>query len=389
MNVTAMDEKELYINFDEYIRQGEPEKRERADAWRVAIGLQAVDGLKTSEYLQETARRNIEGEITIDEARELVKQYYIKKTTHDEGDEDREEADRVSSNISKLLQTDAFTYSVAGLAAIHRAIFEGVFKHAGRFRDYDISKKEWVLRGESVLYGRWQDLRMAVEYDLEQERQFNYTVLNKDQMVEHLAKFVAGLWQIHPFGEGNTRTAAIFTIKYLRSQGFSVNNDLFERHSWYFRNALVRANYRNLKKGINYEPIFLVRFFRNLLLGENNTLRNRYMMIDAPEDWKMSEGEQAPHKYPTSTPQVQDKLNTDNPNIISLVQVIGEQELSVKEIMEGLGLKDRKNVLNLYLNPAIKNGYVRLLYPDSPRHPRQKYLLTVKGLALFNEIPNA
>ena len=381
-----MDEKELYINFDEYIRQGEPQKRERADAWRVAIGLQAVDGLKTSEYLQETARRNIEGEITIDEARELVKQYYIKKTTHDDGDEDREEADRVSSNISKLLQTDAFTYSVAGLAAIHRAIFEGVFKHAGRFRDYDISKKEWVLRGDSVLYGRWQDLRMAVEYDLEQERQFNYTTLSKDQMVEHLAKFVAGLWQIHPFGEGNTRTTAVFTIKYLRSQGFSVNNDLFERHSWYFRNALVRANYRNLKKGISYEPIFLVRFFRNLLLGENNALKNRYMMIDAPEDWKMPESEQAPRKYPTSTPQVQDKLNSDNPNIVSLVQVIGGQELSVKEIMEGLNLKDRKNVLNLYLNPAIKDGYVRLLYPDSPRHPRQKYLLTVKGLALFNEI---
>ena len=381
-----MSDKELYINFDEYIRQGEPQKRERADAWRVAIGLQAVDGLKTSEYLQETARRNIEGEITIDEARELIKQYYIKKSTHDEGDEDREEADRVSSNISKLLQTDAFTYSVAGLTAIHRAIFEGVFKHAGRFRDYDISKKEWVLRGDSVLYGRWQDLRMAVEYDLEQERQFNYTALNKDQMVEHLAKFVAGLWQIHPFGEGNTRTTAIFTIKYLRSQGFSVNNDLFERHSWYFRNALVRANYRNLKKGINYEPIFLVRFFRNLLLSENNTLKNRYMMIDAPEDWKMPESAPAPHKYPTSTPQVQDKLNTDNPNIISLVQVIGGHELSVKEIMEGLNLKDRKNVLNLYLNPAIKDGYVRLLYPDSPRHPRQKYLLTVKGLALYNEI---
>ena len=378
-----MDEKELYINFDEYIRQGEPQKRERADAWRVAIGLQAVDGLKTSEYLQETARRNIEGEITIDEARELIKQYYIKKSTHDEGDEDREEADRVSSNISKLLQTDAFTYSVAGLSAIHRAIFEGVFKHAGRFRDYDISKKEWVLQGDSVLYGRWQDLRMAIEYDLEQERQFNYTALSKDQMVEHLAKFVAGLWQIHPFGEGNTRTTAIFTIKYLRSQGFSVNNDLFERHSWYFRNALVRANYRNLKKGINYEPLFLLRFFRNLLLGENNTLKNRYMMIDAPEDWKMPKSAPAPHKYPTSTLQVPDKINTDNPYIISLVQVIGEQELSVKEIMEGLDLKDRKNVLNLYLNPAIKDGYVRLLYPDSPRHPRQKYLLTVKGFVLY------
>ena len=384
--VCKMDEKELYINFDEYIRQGEPEKRERAEAWRVAIGLQAVDGLKTSEYLQETARRNIEGEITIDEARELVKQYYVKKTAHDEGDEDREEADRVSSNISKLLQTDAFTYSVAGLSAIHRAIFEGVFKHAGRFRDYDISKKEWVLRGDSVLYGRWQDLRMAIEYDLEQERQFDYTPLDKDQMVEHLAKFVAGLWQIHPFGEGNTRTTAIFAIKYLRSQGFSVDNDLFERHSWYFRNALVRASYRNLQKGINYEPLFLVRFFRNLLLGENNTLKNRYMMIDGPEEWKMPESEQVQDKRRTSTGQVQDKLHTDNPNIVKLVQIIGEQELSVKEMMDGVGLKGRDNFLNLYLNPAVADGYIRLLFPQSPRHPRQKYLLTVKGLALYNDI---
>ena len=382
-----MDKKELYINFDEYIRQGEPEKRERAEAWRVAIGLQAVDGLKTSEYLQETARRSIEGEITIDEARELVKQYYVKKTVHDEGDEDKEEADRVSSNISKLLQTDAFTYSVAGLSAIHRAIFEGVFKHAGRFRDYDISKKEWVLRGDSVLYGRWQDLRMAIEYDLEQERQFDYTPLDKDQMVEHLAKFVAGLWQIHPFGEGNTRTTAIFAIKYLRSQGFSVNNDLFERHSWYFRNALVRANYRNLQKGINYEPLFLVRFFRNLLLGENNTLKNRYMMIDGPEEWKMPESEQVQDKRRTSTGQVQDKLHTDNnPNIVKLVQIIGEQELSVKEMMDGVGLKGRDNFLNLYLNPAVADGYIRLLFPQSPRHPRQKSLLTVKGLALYNDI---
>ena len=382
-----MDEKELYINFDEYIRQDEPQKRNRAEAWRVAIGLQAVDGLKTSEYLQETARKNIEGEITIDEAREMVKQYYIKKTAHDKGDEDKEEADLVSGNISKLLQTDAFTYSVAGFSAIHRAIFEGVFKHAGHFRDYDISKREWVLRGDSVLYGRWQDLRMTIEYDLEQERQFKYAGLDKEKIIEHLSKFVAGIWQIHPFGEGNTRTTAVFTIKYLRYLGFSVNNDLFERHSWYFRNALVRANYRNVVKGIEQEPIFLIRFFRNLLLGENNTLKNRYMMIDGPEEWQMPESEHAPYKHPTSTPQVQDKLHTDVPNIRMLVNVVGEQELSVKEIMEGLGLKDRKNVLNLYLNPALAAGYLRLLYPQSPRHPRQKYLLTVKGLALYNDIP--
>ena len=378
--------KQLYLDFDEYIRQGEPEKKDRAEAWRVAIGLQAVDGLKTSEYLQETARRNIEGEITIDEARELVKEYYIKKTAHDNDDEDKEEADLVSGNISKLMQTDAFTYSVAGFAAIHRAIFEGVFKHAGRFRDYDISKKEWVLRNDSVLYGRWQDLRMTVEYDLEQERQFDYTALSKDQMIEHLAKFVAGLWQIHPFGEGNTRTTAIFTIKYLRSLGFSVNNDMFEHYSWYFRNALVRANYRNVQKGINAEPIFLVRFFRNLLLGETNELKNRYMIINPPEEWKDTES--TPTSTPTRTPtsSAHDMLQTENPLIRNLVRVIGNNQCSIKDMLEGVGLKDRKNFLEYHLVPAISEGYVCLLYPDKPRHPRQKYLLTVKGQMLYQEL---
>lgn len=378
--------KQLYLDFDEYIRQGEPEKKDRAEAWRVAIGLQAVDGLKTSEYLQKTARRNIEGEITIDEARELVKEYYIKKTAHDNDDEDKEEADLVSGNISKLMQTDAFTYSVAGFAAIHRAIFEGVFKHAGRFRDYDISKKEWVLRNDSVLYGRWQDLRMTVEYDLEQERQFDYTALSKDQMIEHLARFVAGLWQIHPFGEGNTRTTAIFTIKYLRSLGFSVNNDMFEHYSWYFRNALVRANYRNVQKGINAEPIFLIRFFRNLLLGETNELKNRYMIINPPEEWKDTES--TPTSTPTSTPpsSAHDMLQTENPLIRNLVRVIGNNQCSIKDMLEGVGLKDRKNFLEYHLVPAISEGYVCLLYPDKPRHPRQKYLLTVKGQMLYQEL---
>lgn len=386
------NDKNGYLNFDEYIRQGEPAQRERAEAWNVAIGLQAVDGLKTSEYLQEMARRNIEGEITIDEARELVKQYYITKTTHDDDDADKEEADRVSSNISKLLQTDAFTYSVAGLAAIHRAIFEGVFKHAGHFREYDISKKEWVLRGDSVLYGRWQDLRMALEYDLDRERQFSYTDMDKDSMVEHIARFVSGIWQIHPFREGNTRTTALFTIKYLRMLGFSVNNDLFANHSWYFRNALVRANYRNVAKGIEYEPLFLIRFFRNLLLGEKNILKNRYMMINPPEEWRMQESKQisaqAQDKLRTSSGQVslqvQDKFHTDNYDIINLVKTIGNNQLSVKEMMEELALKGRDNFIHLYLNPAIAEGFVCMRYPDKPRHPRQKYLLTVKGLALFN-----
>ena len=367
--------KEQYINFDEYIRQGEPHRQARVDAWRVAIGLQAVDGLKTSPYLHETARRNIEGEISIDEARKLVSQYYIRKSEHDEDFGDTEEADRVSSNISKLLQTDSFTFSLAGFAAIHRAIFEGVFKHAGRFRDYDITKKEWVLRGDTVLYARWQDLRMTVEYDLEQERQFSYKSLSSSQTIEHLAKFISGLWQIHPFGEGNTRTTAIFAIKYLCSQGFNVNNDLFEKHSWYFRNALVRANYRNLAKGIDYEPAFLVRFFRNLLLGEENELRNRYMLIDPPEEWKLPEEKEHKDKEPTSTEQVTEQVR-------ALLLAVGGEKLSLKQIMNNLELKHRPNFIELYLSPAITAGYIRLLYPDKPRHPRQKYLLTTKGLEI-------
>ena len=370
-----------YLDFDEYIRQGDPQKKERAEAWRVAIGLQAVDGLKTSEYLHETARRNIEGEISIDEARDIVKQYYITKTSHDEDNQDQEEADIVSSNISKLLQTDAFTYSVAGISAIHRAIFEGVFKHAGHFREYDISKKEWVLRGDSVLYGRWQDLQMALEYDLEQERRFDYSSLNMGQIIERLAKFISGLWQIHPFREGNTRTTAVFAIKYLRSQGFQVNNDLFEQHSWYFRNALVRANYRNLSKGIAYEPKFLISFFRNLLLGENNVLKNRYMIINSTDSFDIPE--QVPEQVPE---QAVDLLHTNNVLVINLLKIIGCKEYSISQLMEKVGLKHRPNFIEYHLNPAISEGYIRLLYPDKPRHPRQKYLLTIKGLTLYNKL---
>ena len=370
-----------YLDFDEYIRQGEPQQKERAEAWRVAIGLQAVDGLKTSEYLHETARRNIEGEISIDEARDIVKQYYITKTSHDEDNRDQEEADIVSSNISKLLQTDAFTYSVAGISAIHKAIFEGVFKHAGHFREYDISKKEWVLRGDSVLYGRWQDLQIALEYDLEQERKFDYSSLNMGQIIERLAKFISGLWQIHPFREGNTRTTAVFAIKYLRSQGFQVNNDLFEQHSWYFRNALVRANYRNLSKGIAYEPKFLISFFRNLLLGENNVLKNRYMLINSIDSFDIPE--QVPEQVPE---QAVDLLHTNNVLVINLLKIIGCKEYSISQLMEKVGLKHRPNFIEYHLNPAISEGYIRLLYPDKPRHPRQKYLLTIKGLTLYNEL---
>lgn len=387
MAIISMNEEQLYLNFEEYIKASEPHKRERAEAWRVAIGLQAVDGLQVSEYLKQTARQHIEGEITIDEAREQIKQYYISKTQHDADDEEKSEADNVSGNIAKLIGSPSFTFSGAGVMAIHRAIFEGVFKHAGTLRTYDITKKEWVLRGDTVMYGRWQDLRMALDYDIEQEKQFDYRGLSMSEVVEHIAKFISGIWQSHPFREGNTRTTALFAIKYLKSIGFECNNDMFEQHSWYFRNALVRANYKNVAKGINQDYSFLNKFFRNLLMGENNELKNRYMLVNPPEEWiERTSIPQVQDKYGTSAGQVQDKLNTDNPNIISLIQVLGEQELSVKEMMSGVNLKGRDNFLNLYLTPAMTEGYIRQLYPQSPRHPRQKYLLTVKGLALFKEL---
>ena len=384
------ENKELYLNFDEYIRQGEPAQREKAGYWQAAIGLQAVDGLKVSGYLQETARRNIEGEITIDEARELVKQYYVTKTAHDANDEDKEEADRVSSNIVKVLSSPTFDFTTGGYQSVHRRVFEGVMKHAGELRTYDITKKEWVLEGDTVLYLNWEDLRRAIDYDLEQERAYSYKGKSQDEMIGHLTRFVSGLWQIHAFGEGNTRTTAVFTIQYLRSLGFDINNDPFARHSWYFRNALVRANYRNVAKGIERSPIYLERFFRNLLLGDQWDLRNRYLHIHPTEEWSVqpnlatrTSNEHTPEQVPE---QVGGLLHMNNSLIIGLIKVIGDKELSIAEIMKTLGLKHRPNFLEYHLNPSIKEGFVRMLYPSSPRHPRQKYLLTVKGLALYNEL---
>ena len=379
--------------FDEYIRQGEPDKKEKAYIWQTAIGLQAVDGLSTSEYLKETAKRNIEGEITIDEVSRLVKSYYQSKTQREPEDDEKEEADHAAANISKILSARTLDFSTAGYVALHRRIFEGVFKHAGKIRDYDITKKEWVLNGDTVNYLNREDLRRALDYDIEQERQFSYRGLSTDEMIAHITRFVSGIWQIHAFGEGNTRTTAVFTIQYLRSIGFDINNDLFAKHSWYFRNALVRANYKNARLGIDYTPVYLERFFRNLLLGEQWDLRNRYLHIQATEEWKdqprldkpVSTG-QVQDKFGTSSGKVHNQFDTENHNIQQLVLAIGEQQMSVKEMMEALSLKGRDNFLKVYLNPAMEGQYVRLLYPSSPRHPRQKYLLTVKGLALYNKI---
>lgn len=271
--------KQLYIDFEAYERLVEPHKRERASLWRTAIGLQDVDGLKVSDYLKEAAVKHIEGDITIDDVRQQLKSYYVNKTTHDNDDAEKEEADRVAANIAKLLSEQSFSFTALEFLNIHRHLFDGVFKHAGEIRPYDISKKEWVLQGDTVVYGRAADIMMALRYDIQQEKDFCYKGLTTDEIINHIVDFVTLLWQNHPFREGNTRTTAVFVIKYLRSIGFRANNDLFAENSWYFRNALVRANYRNPSKGVEPNKSFLVKFFRNLMLGEQHELKNRYMLI--------------------------------------------------------------------------------------------------------------
>lgn len=266
-------------DFEEYIRQGEPQKKEKGYAWQTAIGLQAVDDLKPSEYLIQTARRHIEGDITIEETKQLLDSYYQSKAVRTDMEDRTEEADKVSARIAEILSEKAFTFSPVEYITIHRRLFQGIYPFAGKVRDYNITKKEWVLKGETVLYVGAGNIRETLNYDFGQEKNFSYKGLNIHEAIAHIAKFISGVWQIHAFGEGNTRTTAVFTIKYLHTFGFDISNETFANHSWYFRNALVRANYNNLSKGIYATTEYIEAFFRNLILHEHNELKNRTMLV--------------------------------------------------------------------------------------------------------------
>ncbi|MGL2992945.1 Fic family protein [Flavobacterium sp. TSSA_36] len=270
-------------NFDEYLRQGEPNKAEKAKVWKTAIGLQQVDGLKPSDYLITIAKQNIDGDITIEEVKQRIDSYYIQHPVKNDSNKNQdrtEEADKVSARIAEMLGEKTFTFSPAEYLSIHRRLFQGIYNFAGKIRDYNITKQEWILDGETVLYASAESLEATFEYDIEQEKKFSFSGLSQQEIIEHLAQFISYLWQIHLFGEGNTRTTAIFLIKYLRKLGFKeANNDLFAEHSWYFRNALVRANYEDISKGIYRTEKYLIRFLSNLLLKENHSLKNRELHV--------------------------------------------------------------------------------------------------------------
>ncbi len=241
------------------------------------IGLQDVDGLKNSRYFLSQADKYINGEISLEDLDKLINSYYENKPGEDER---TEEADIVSNRIAQIISDDSFTFTVGQLVSIHKRLFEGVFGHAGKLRDYNFIKREWVLDGRSVIYGDYHELQTTLEYDFELERNFRYSSLSMDEIINHLATFVSNLWQIHAFQEGNTRTTAVFFIKYLRSLGFDVTNDVFAKNAWYFRNALVRANFKYVSKGIPDDKSFIILFLRNLLLNERNVLKNRDLRIN-------------------------------------------------------------------------------------------------------------
>ena len=340
-----MDEKERYINFDEYIRQGEPQQRERSETWKVAIGLQQVDRLQTSDYLLDTAKRHIEGDISIGEAKDLIDSYYKSASGRKDIENDRtEEADKVAARITELIEEKTFSFTPAQLISIHRRLFEGIYKLAGRIRDYNITKNEWVLGGKTVYYASYDTISETLDYDMGQERQFDYSSMNVDEAIRHLTRFCANLWQIHAFCEGNTRTTAVFMIKYLRTLGFNVVNDVFAENSWYFRNALVRANYNDLTQGVTETTIYLERFFRSMLLGEEHDLRNRVMHVD----WGKVDGDATPQsaKQEVKSAKIGEELPPKCKNCtleeVAVLRIVQKNRYATqKEIAAEIGKSER------------------------------------------------
>ncbi len=329
------DHEKWQMDLEEYIRQGEPEQSEKSTAWKTAIGLQDVDGLKTSEYLLETAKEHIEGRIDIKTAQKRIQSYYEERQTRTEIEEGTKEADIVSARIAELLGERTFQFSPAEWKTIHKRLFKGIFPHAGEYRTYNITKNEWVLNGETVLYASADSIRDTLDYDFGQEKNFSYEGLSAGDAIKHIAKFTSGIWQIHPFCEGNTRSTAVFIIKYLKTFGFSVNNEIFAENSWYFRNSLARANYNDLGKEIVANTIYLERFFENLLMGYQNELKNRFVHVNYKEQGAIQSANMPGQKSQNGTL----KMSLEEIAIIKVLQE--EPSVTQKRIAELTGKSER------------------------------------------------
>ena len=247
--------------------------------WNMAIGLQQVDGLTPSKYLIDLAKDNINGKISNIEIEELIKKYYASQNIDNEKANNEHECDLVSTRINQLLNAKNFSFRPTTLKLIHEYLFKDIYDFAGKYRTYNITKREPILKGETVIYSSYNEIEKTIEYDFKQEMEYDYSKLSLQEQIEHIADFTSRIWQIHPFGEGNTRTVAVIIEKYLRSLGYNINNDLFKENSVYFRNALVRSNYTNIAKNVYATNEYLIKFFENLLTNKKSKLNSKDLII--------------------------------------------------------------------------------------------------------------
>ena len=274
-----MSEKELDSSNVEYTEETKPEGYVKQLQWDMAIGLQEVDNLKPSKYLEKLLEENVSGNLTIKQVEEELREYYIEKDKKQELNHNELECDFVSTRIVELLQIDNFELSVDYLKYIHKYLFQDVYEFAGEFRKIDFSKHEKILNNDSVAYGDCKTLKESLEYDISLEKGKKYKEMNIVEVINNITKFSSSIWQVHPFREGNTRTTALFIEKYLISLGYNVDNTLFKDKSVYFRNALVRSNYFNNYLNIKEDSSYLVKFYENLLLGKNNNLHSQDLIV--------------------------------------------------------------------------------------------------------------
>ncbi len=272
--------------FDRYLHQANPDRGRRAVLWQAAIGLQDVDRLLVSRHLLETARRNVEGTLSLDDCHDIIVKYWQEHPFDEPQQAQHREADLVALNIVRALILKQFSFSTSGFIDIHKQLFSGVFDFAGRVRDHDIAKKEWVLDKASVQYCHFENITSDLTTFLSKEKTIDYHRFDTDEMISHLAEFLCNVWRTHTFSEGNTRTISVFAILYLLSKGFQPELHTFAVGSWYLRNAFVRASYHNDQQGIERQPLYLERFLRNLLLGEHWELKSHYLHIHPQHQYR-------------------------------------------------------------------------------------------------------
>ena len=274
-----MSEKELDSSINEYEEINKPSEYIKQQEWEMAIGLQQVDKLKPSKYLEKLINENIIGKLSLEQVKRELRTYYIEKEKKNEVNHNELECDFVSTRIVELLQEDKFELSVEYLKYVHKYLFQDVYEFAGNFRMVDFSKPEIILNNDSVAYGDSRTLKESLEYDISLELEKNYKDMNMVEVIKNITKFSSNIWQVHPFREGNTRTTALFIEKYLISLGYNVDNSLFKEKSVYYRNALVRSNYFNNELDVKEDSSYLIKFYENLLLGKNNNLHSEDLIV--------------------------------------------------------------------------------------------------------------